>query len=88
MLRNAKSTRAGKVGGHFAIVASQYNARYVNAMLRGAQGVLRKAGAESVEIYRVPGAYEIPLVAARLVRHHAPPLSAVICLGVILRGET
>ena len=88
MLRKTKVARSRDVGGHFAIVASQYNARYVDSMLRAAQQVLRKAGAKSVRTVRVPGAYEIPLVAVRLARHHAPPLAAIVCLGVILRGET
>ena len=55
-------------------------------MLRAARKVLADAGAESVRVVRVPGAYEIPLVAAKLAR--GQPLAAVICLGVILRGET
>ena len=86
MLKAVRPTRHRKTGGHFAIIASQYNARYVDSMLRAARKVLADAGAESVRVVRVPGAYEIPLVAAKLAR--AQPLSAVICLGVILRGET
>jgi len=101
----------------FAIVASQYNARYVDSMLHAAQAELRRAGVKKVHVFRVPGAYEIPVVAARLaqasalhasrmnpegfrgtheprrlsghassIKHLAP--SAIICLGVILRGET
>ena len=52
----------------FAIVASLYNARYVNAMLRAAKTELKRAGAKAVRVVRVPGAYEIPIVAARLAR--------------------
>ena len=88
MLRKNKNLKTKAGGGKFAIVASRYNAQYVNAMLRAAQAELKRAGAASVEIVRVPGAYEIPVVAARLARTRETTISAIICLGVILRGQT
>jgi len=72
-------------GAAFAIVASQYNGRYVDAMLRAAQKEIRQAGGK-VKVIRVPGAYEIPVVAARLAR--TKQFAGIICLGVILRGAT
>lgn len=87
MLTPVKS-KTVRVSGTFAIVASKYNARYVDAMLRAAKKALADAGAR-VRVVRVPGAYEIPVVVARLARQSEDePLSAIICLGVILRGET
>lgn len=70
-------------------MASRYNARYVEAMLRAARETLSRAGAK-IQIVRVPGAYEIPIVAARLARQSEEDdgVVAIICLGVILRGET
>jgi|SRR6185369_12182367 6,7-dimethyl-8-ribityllumazine synthase len=87
MLKSVNSTSAPVPGGHFAIVASQYNARYVDAMSRAAKRTLTQNGAANVQVVRVPGAFEIPVVVARLARTQ-PDLSAIICLGVILRGET
>jgi 6,7-dimethyl-8-ribityllumazine synthase len=94
MLKPIRTKTARASGGTFAIVASCYNARYVDAMLRAARAELRRAGVSQIQIIRVPGAYEIPVVAARLagnasrIPHPPSRLSAIICLGVILRGET
>lgn len=88
MLKSISKSKGKSGGGRFAIVASQYNSRYVDAMLRAARSELKRAGAEKIEVVRVPGAYEIPLVAAKLAGASRPPLSAIICLGVILRGQT
>ena len=88
MLQPVKKTKAGKTRGTFAIVASRYNARYVDGMLNAAAAELKRTGAK-VQIIRVPGAYEIPVVAAKLASQlRATRPAAIICLGVILRGET
>ena len=87
-VKKNKTVQAAR--GTFAIVASSYNARYVDAMLRAAKTTLSKAGAK-VQVVRVPGSYEIPVVATKLARRSSSEdgdLSAIICLGVILRGET
>ena len=88
MLKRVRQTRFENIGGHFAIVAAKYNGQYVDAMLRAAKNELRKAGAAGVEVVRVPGSFEIPAVAAGLAQTRVPPLSAIICLGVIFQGET
>jgi len=88
MLKGIRQTTFENMGGRFAIVAAKYNGRYVDAMLRAAKNELRKAGATEVKIVRVPGSFEIPAVAARLAQDRIPPLSAIICLGVIFQGET
>ena len=89
MLKTVKTKISKASDGTFAIIASRYNARYVDAMMRAAKATLCKAGAK-IQIIRVPGAYEIPVVAAKLARSSSEneDLAAIICLGVILRGET
>jgi len=91
MLKPVQTKTLRAMKGTFAIVASRYNARYVDAMVRAAVTELRRAGAK-VQIVRVPGAYEIPVVAKRLIELpdeiSRSPLAGIICLGVILRGET
>ena len=88
MLRSVKSAQLEAAGQRFAIIASKYNARYVDSMLDSAKRTLLARGAAEVKIVRVPGAFEIPVVASVLAQDAAEAFSAVICLGVILRGET
>jgi 6,7-dimethyl-8-ribityllumazine synthase len=85
MLQKVHAKKISARGGNFAIVASTYNSRFVDAMLRAAKKEILRAGGK-IEIVRVPGAYEIPVVAAKLAR--AQKFSAILCLGVILRGAT
>jgi 6,7-dimethyl-8-ribityllumazine synthase len=94
MLRKNAELNMERGSGTFAIVASRYNAHYVDAMLRAAKAELWRAEVSRIQIIRVPGAYEIPVVAAKLAKNAsrlpepATRISAIICLGVILRGET
>jgi len=93
MLKPVKQKKLKTRAAAFAIVASQYNARYVDAMLRAARTALKRAGAATVQVVRVPGAFEIPTVAAKLAQNSqlsalGHQLSAIICLGVIFQGET
>jgi 6,7-dimethyl-8-ribityllumazine synthase len=88
MLHKIRIPAARRSGGRFAIIASKYNARYVDAMVRAARAVLAEAKAAEIKVVRVPGAFEIPVVAAKLAGGGAGVFAAVICLGVILRGAT
>ena len=72
----------------FAIVASRWNLRIVDALIDGAQRALSEHGVDmaAVDLVRVPGAWEIPVAAAILARggKHA----AILALGCVVRGDT
>ena len=72
-----------------AIVASRYNPEFTDDLLAGAQRELEELlpNAE-IDIYRVPGAFEIPVTVEALCRQGAKQPSAIIALGVIIRGKT
>ncbi len=75
-------------GLRFGIVVGKYNELVTRRLLAGAVEVLNEAGVgeEAIDIVRVPGAFEIPLVARRLAR--SGRVQSVICLGAVIRGET
>ena len=72
----------------YAIIASRWNPSIVDALVGGALRVLREHGVadDAIDVVRVPGAWEIPVVAARLAGSgkHA----AIIALGCVVRGDT
>jgi len=67
----------------FALVVSEYNREYTDALLASAQAVLNK---HEQKVVRVPGAFEIPLQVQRLARSRK--FAAVIALGLIWQGKT
>jgi 6,7-dimethyl-8-ribityllumazine synthase len=74
--------------GRFAIVAARFNAEVVDKLLEGALAGLKKYGVSqaNTDVIRVPGGFELPLVAQRLGKSRK--YAAVICLGAVIRGET
>ncbi len=75
-------------GLRFAIVASRFNDDIVSLLLDGAVECLDRHGAaeRDVEVYRVPGAFEIPALAARLAA--TGRFDAIVTIGCLIRGET
>lgn len=71
-----------------AIVAARYNSRYTDALVESASRELAEGGVTRVEVVRVPGSFEIPVVASRLTKTNDPHFEAIICFGVIFQGET
>ena len=75
-------------GSRFAIVASRWNDFISSRLVDGALDALERLGADEklVEVYKVPGAFEIPLLALKLAG--SGKFDAVICVGTIIRGQT
>ena len=71
-----------------AIVVSRFNDFVTERLLEGALAALREAeiADDHIEVVRVPGAFEIPMAAQRVAE--GGQVSAVVCLGCLIRGET
>jgi 6,7-dimethyl-8-ribityllumazine synthase len=85
---NLVEAKLSAEGKRFAIVVSRFNDFITDKLVGGALDALTRSGArdEDIDIVKVPGAFEIPLVALKLAqkkRHNA-----VICLGAVIRGAT
>jgi 6,7-dimethyl-8-ribityllumazine synthase len=75
-------------GFRFAIVASRWNDFLTSKLTEGAVNTLERLGAteKNVEIFQVPGSYELPLTALKVAESER--FDAVICIGIVIRGET
>lgn len=73
-------------GLSFAIVASRFNERITRFLIDGAKDCLERHKAEVCDVYWVPGAFEIPMVAKKIAEEKK--YNAVICLGAVIRGDT
>ena len=80
--------RLNAEGFRFGIVASRWNEFITGRLVEGALDALTKLGAgdDQPTVYRVPGAFEIPLLSLRLAQSRK--FDAIICLGTIIRGQT
>ena len=80
--------RLNAEGLRVAIVASRWNDFVVSRLIGGATDALERLGASSdaITIIRVPGSFELPMAAKRAAL--SDEYDAVICLGVVIRGET
>lgn len=80
--------RLSAEGFRFAIVASRWNDFLTSRLVDGALEALESIGAadDAVEVFRVPGAFELPLAALKAAQGGS--FDAVIAIGVVIRGET
>lgn len=83
--------REGKLnakGFRFAIVVSRFNSFITDRLVEGALDALKRHGADEnrIDIYRVPGSFEIPLAAKLLAKKK--DIDAVVCLGAVIKGAT
>src|SRR5436305_8232385 len=74
--------------GRFAVVAARFNSAIVDALLAGALDALKRHGVadDAIDVARVPGSFEIPLVAQRMAA--TKRYAAVICVGAVIKGDT
>jgi 6,7-dimethyl-8-ribityllumazine synthase len=75
-------------GARFGLIASRFNSFVVDSLVEGAMDALKRHGAEDkdLELVKVPGAFEMPLVAGRMAA--SKKYDAIIALGAVIRGGT
>jgi len=75
-------------GLRFAIIVSRFNSFITERLLGGAMDALTRTGAnaDDIDLVRVPGSWEVPIVAGELARQKR--YDGIICLAAVIRGET
>ncbi|SRR5579883_3140807 len=84
----SESALRSPLGARYAIIASRWNAEIVDALVEGARRAFAECGVDenALAILRVPGAWELPMLAAQLASKKK--YVAIVALGCVVRGET
>jgi 6,7-dimethyl-8-ribityllumazine synthase len=75
-------------GFRIAIVVSRFNSFISERLLEGALEALQKMGAQEADltVYKVPGSFEVPLIAKKVAK--AKAADGILCIGALIRGDT
>lgn len=75
-------------GFKIAVVVSKFNSFLSDRLLEGAREALEKTGAEEADltVYKVPGSFEVPLIAKKVAAARAA--DGILCIGALVRGDT
>ena len=84
MSEHSPEFRVSAKGMAVAVVVARFNSQITERLRQGAEDALRQAEAARVDVFHVPGAFELPLAAARLVEDY----DAIVALGCVVRGDT
>ena len=77
-------------GLRFGLIVSRFNEFIASKLEAGCLDALLRHGAsnDDIDVFRVPGAFEIPYIANKLAANSPKAYDAIICLGVVIRGDT
>jgi len=73
-------------GARYAIAAGRFYQDLAERLVAGAREVLEAGGAEAIDVFDVPGAFELPLAASYAAE--SGRYAGVVCVGAVIRGET
>jgi 6,7-dimethyl-8-ribityllumazine synthase len=73
-------------GARVAILQARWHHEHTSKMVEACEGLLKKAGCAAVELFQVPGSYELPLAAKRLAQKKQ--YDAIVVFGAVIKGDT
>ncbi len=71
-----------------AIVHATWNSEFNSEMAKAARGVLESRGITNIDVYEIPGAFEMPVFCKRLTQSLTRKYDAILCYATVIRGET
>lgn len=89
-IKGLKGQRLDGTGLNIAIVRTRWNAKIIDSLVEGCRKELALCGVaeDCITEQYVPGAYELPYAASRMILSMQPKIDAVICIGCLIKGST